>query len=764
MFKPFLFFICLIFIVPMALGTDLRSQADYIMASPQEQREYVVKLMELIVSIESQYKYEVSKNGHDHKRFEKYSKLLQKLSSELFLGNAIASPNSCGNKGFARKNTMKSWESFAKAFHDARNAKSNYCMFAGWISRTTMVNGTAICAHPDFINGVGADRNQKCSLPLETLNYPDHDLKDPECAPKNGKRTIQCNPAIFGFKSSARQSMFCVAASDGAHNAALSCMKKALADPAQTGADTKESRLNFLREKLKDPKNKKLFENVQEFAYRTCLCNGTDTKFSSSYHDYIKDHRTCYGMMKMMAETFSCEVKNRPLQDNSIFENLIKFSSNAVLEDGSIIKNLDKASEAKIDAAYKIFRRNMQLETSQEYKRICREEEKKPEVQNTVRCENAVCSGVDGNFKCVLTLMNEKDEKSIKEVTLKKINKTAEGRLVVEGLKENSEKALSCAMSAPAEVVITTPCSAECKPKTQAPAGKKIYTCSVKADATSEAVTKEFELTDKETKLIYNEKECSVSYTQEEVTTQTPDEEPGTEYECTKAVCEKSSGEKEKEKEKNTYSCKMSYNKIGETESKETELLVEGKPTSVEKILKIDNKDVKLSCANVSVSEDIKEEEDTKTDFTLDTKCLEKTCTVKVVPKKENSLDGWTINWSLKGEPKGLKDATKDQLKSDQSDIVNAIAKDMDQPATPEEKPAKNLESITLPRAATTYKACADISKGSEKLGEKCGDVSELGKSKVPVLPPKSFSGPQMTLPQQGPMRGMSNSYRNGMD
>lgn len=321
---------------------------DYVHLNERQKEEYHIKVMELVVEIESAYKHETETYGFNQNRFEKYQKIMTSISSALLFPSAIAAdpvkprqkPPVSGRKTVSpakvaatglKKNSTIDWDAMAEQFaklstRDKENGLGN-CLFAGWVSRSEKgPDGKIHCKHPDFIMGTQPNR-----LPSpESVNYP---------VPKSGsgcenfkdsREWVQCNPVIFGYKKVSDQSLFCVRTNNKAESAALSCMQKALTDSAP-GADSRPDRMKDLKERYSN--NKSAFESVFMFNYKTCVCSVPQANFNQSYQDYMRPregaespndrYRTCFGMMKMMNEAVNeCDL---PVQNNAIFQSFSEF-------------------------------------------------------------------------------------------------------------------------------------------------------------------------------------------------------------------------------------------------------------------------------------------------------------------------------------------------------------------------------------------------------------------------------------------------------
>jgi hypothetical protein len=314
----------------------IRSYEDFVHLSDSEKDQLIVKTMELAIELEARYKKEVAVSGFNQERFEKYTKALNQISA-LFINSAFA----------ADAKSKKDWFKMGQDFVKLLEKPNSRCIFAGWVSQPSKdSSGTTVCSHPGFLKGA-----------TEKDAYPDP-AANSDCK-KNDRKKIECSPVLFGYKKETDKSLFCVDASDGAHNSSYNCMKAALAEGAEQKGDSKEERLKNLRDRL--AKNPEIFKGVQEFVYKTCVCEDTDKKinFSPEYHKYMRPHRTCYGLMEMMGETTMCE-DPKIIIDTSIFKSLRDFARNKTVSNDSA------------DSFYTEFVNNEVKKTAPaEYNRLC---------------------------------------------------------------------------------------------------------------------------------------------------------------------------------------------------------------------------------------------------------------------------------------------------------------------------------------------------------------------------------------------------------
>lgn len=300
---------------------------DYVHLSDADKDQVVVKLMEFVVELESKYEYDVKKYGAHSPNVQKLKETLFKIN-QFLISSAYANPPKPG------------WDKYAKDFNDLfLGNKEADCIFAGWPSKTYPFQGRSICSHPS-----------KSFSKQVNSRYPKPDVGS-DCA-KSGTNKIQCNPTLFGFRDMAKKTLFCVDSSNGAQNSAYHCMKLALDEKDKD----KDQRLKMLRENL--DKNPGIFDALQKYVYELCVCKATPKGFDKSYHERIRPHRTCYGMMNMLGAV-TCEMDNvEPLKNTSIFKELQEKISMT-------------ARESDIDRLYIDFLKDIPTSAPEEYARMC---------------------------------------------------------------------------------------------------------------------------------------------------------------------------------------------------------------------------------------------------------------------------------------------------------------------------------------------------------------------------------------------------------
>lgn len=374
MFKSAIFFI-MTFVMCLSAGarTLVRTHEDFVHLSEYEKNQHIIKVMELVVELESKYKFETKKYGYSQERFEKFQRAISKIS-DIFFQNAYAT------------NSVRSedWTGIASSFEQLLNnpqvTDRNRCIFAGWISETYQSGGKTYCGHPSRMSRARA-------------GYP---TPPSGCGQNNNK--IQCNPVIFGYKKVSDHSLFCVSTDNSAENSSLQCMKKSLGLVTEDGADPTADRLASLRSNLSS--NPEVFTNVQEFVYRTCVCDSTHERFNSAYQSAIRPHRTCLGLMNMIGETVNCVEPQLPLQNRNIFENLRSQITQ------------ENLSGRAADAFYTQFLSGLDR-SSAEYRRVCQLQPETPQV--TYVCESATCTGTGESLSCTYVVKSNGQQVTFSE-------------------------------------------------------------------------------------------------------------------------------------------------------------------------------------------------------------------------------------------------------------------------------------------------------------------------------------------------------------
>ena len=256
---------------------------NYSSLSYAQKKEYVIQVMRLMADVEARYKHELRKQGFKQKAFKKYTQLMQSLEN-LILSSAHAASNSWNNSA----------ATFGRLIN---NNNHNQCIYAGWVSR--VVGG--FCTHPTRLPAHSAEaraygRGSNCP----------------------GPNQITCNPLVYGYKKSSTETLFCVeagAVNNHAENSSLNCLEAATREFENSETDSKEERLAYLIGALND--NPEVLANVYKFIYQTCICDVGPGAMNQEYQARVRPHRTCYGLMQMMANT-TCEVAS-PAIDVSIF-------------------------------------------------------------------------------------------------------------------------------------------------------------------------------------------------------------------------------------------------------------------------------------------------------------------------------------------------------------------------------------------------------------------------------------------------------------
>jgi hypothetical protein len=322
---------CLIFIL-MFFSLAVQARANwnpYVMdherfvhLSEQDKRAVIISTMELMVELESKYKKEVKTSGYNQENYDKFVEAISKLSN-FVLNSAIA--DDTGDKGL---------EALARKFSALLDSlKDEGCVYGGYVSKMGKTSsGIRYCRHPstmkdsDPIKKAYLDNGGTCTSPSK----------------------ISCNPVIFGSKP-ADNTPFCVDTgylkSGKAHNVSYDCMREALKED-----DHKKSGVTVLQAAMSEFKDEKdnPFNAVHSFIFKTCACDGA-ASINQKYADYIKPHRTCFGMMNTLrvVKSNECEVINTV--DHTKFPN----QWSEYFGKAENFKKLDHNADKPFDETYK---------------------------------------------------------------------------------------------------------------------------------------------------------------------------------------------------------------------------------------------------------------------------------------------------------------------------------------------------------------------------------------------------------------------------
>lgn len=464
----------------------VRSHEDFVHLSDYEKNQIIIQTMELVVELESKYQYQVKKYGYNEDRYQKFQKAVSKISSILFINSAYAegpgprrtlpgknSPQPpqripLANKYLSQTKTpMNNWSDFGSAFARLMAKPGENCIFAGWPSMPYVdsKDGKTYCAHPDFIQGTDSNRHTMKEMTAWTKGYPN---------PKPGsgcgiddRTKIQCNPALFGYKkvdsgNMANSTLFCVEAGNGAHNSAYHCMKEALKPSTNEDTDAPESRLSFLRQQLSS--NPAAVTALQEFVYKTCVCDQTPANFSQKYKEYIRPHRTCYGMMEMMSKV-ACGSPTPLNIETGVFESFQQYTKEKI-----VYNTNNDTSLAAIDSHYTNFITHVKAE-SVEYNILCNgatRTEKTYECAASCKTLAPAAAGGAPTYDCTY-VVKEKPSGTVVSITKPDVQPVAgNNKLDFSTTIGSKTVPLSCDVTfVPADVVVVAPtnvCSkADCK-------------------------------------------------------------------------------------------------------------------------------------------------------------------------------------------------------------------------------------------------------------------------------------------------------------
>ncbi len=301
MLKTFFFLILFVMLRPVS-AASLMTHEQFVHLPQSEQKQIVIGMMELIVEIEGRYKHETKTAGFSAERFRQYSQIMRKLSSFL-IEDAEAE---------VRR------QRYGQFLTDLRGVlrQRNRCLYGGWIS--TVGGSENLCTHP----------SQASAPEVRSMYQSERDC--------TGRNSISCNPAIFGFRNVQTKTLFCVPAGRvgssapfDSDNSSRACMLKALSTTAEAGTSSREDRLqNIINGISLNPIDA---NNTFAFMIKTCACAADTPEIANNYHNYMRPHRTCYSILRMMAEYLpSCQTAGqRFLNDNQMsFLNHIKTAIN----------------------------------------------------------------------------------------------------------------------------------------------------------------------------------------------------------------------------------------------------------------------------------------------------------------------------------------------------------------------------------------------------------------------------------------------------
>jgi hypothetical protein len=326
-----------IWAAPFLLDSMLTHEK-FVMMSPHQQEQVVIKIMEFMVETEKKQNEALKKFGPKSKEYVHYRKILETLS-HLFLAKAYAETKAQVTTRPQGNQKELPLTHFSNGYIQSfKRQVGDQCFYAGWPSRVNIQSdGRHLCLHP-------------ARLPPKRDGSPDdytkyyHQAtfcKEPTAAAlSNGSAQISCNPAIFGFKKSTEISdsgntgvkgtLFCVPAGlNISYDAAHACMQEALKDTMD--GDTAQKRLETLRTNLAS--NPALANEVYKQVFQTCLCDSlpSKSKFDPTYVQKVRPHRTCFSLVQMMS-TVACEGPTSPINgfDLQLFSRLKDMTSNSL--------------------------------------------------------------------------------------------------------------------------------------------------------------------------------------------------------------------------------------------------------------------------------------------------------------------------------------------------------------------------------------------------------------------------------------------------
>lgn len=283
----------------------------FVHLSADEKQMVLIKTMEMMVEMESKFTLQVTAE-HRAEQYKKYVQILFKLQS-MILSNAYAN------------DSEKSLKEVAAQFQNLLKNKTlqgKICIYGGYISKIVSIDATSglkACTHPGRLvsvkNPKTAEEKAENALDQEIRKaYLSNQKKDsPECSTAN---LISCNPVVFGFaqkpNAAGAVTPFCVPTSPlvkgKPHNVSYECMKKSL---EVKDKDNKSVALKNLSVFLSDKESKKVFNEIHNYIFQSCVCGSTN--MNEEYGEYIRPHRTCYGMINTLRvlDDNSCSILNK---------------------------------------------------------------------------------------------------------------------------------------------------------------------------------------------------------------------------------------------------------------------------------------------------------------------------------------------------------------------------------------------------------------------------------------------------------------------
>lgn len=270
--------------------------------SPKEQKNFIINLMKLFTELD-QSTLNSSQSQNIKSSKTSYENLKKFLFSNFLIQSSYAQNNS------------DEWNELAKLFiQDTENKNyKNKCFFAGWPSQI-LSESPLLCSHPS-------------KKPNESSILTKYHSVVSGCTGSQ----VKCNPLIFGYKKIEDRSVFCVETKGFAKNSSQLCMQKALTNDSDDSTDSKEKRLEYLKDKYSDSQ---LFQKIQEFTLKSCLCDAEtfiSLGFNEKYLNYhkIKTHRTCHGLVQMISTVGKnvCTTPNTSTIKKEFFEDFTKWTS-----------------------------------------------------------------------------------------------------------------------------------------------------------------------------------------------------------------------------------------------------------------------------------------------------------------------------------------------------------------------------------------------------------------------------------------------------
>lgn len=664
----------------------------FVMLSDKDKEKILIKTMEFMVEMEGRYHQHVSQNGYSFERYQKYVEHLRKIQN-IFFQEAIAD-NTPDTKFETIANDFKA--------HLAKLGSSS-CIYGGWISKIKKTDlGSSVCPHPLF----SGDKDIIAAYKASSSN----------CV---GTQVISCNPMVFGYQATDKQRPFCVKTGlipggNRAHNVSYECMRKALSPEPESGPASKTERLNYLKNQMSQESMDSAFNSVHNYIIRTCACGDPKYDMDEDYRNYIRPHRTCFGMLNTL-RSFDAKECSALTSSLSSMENSQSFMEewNGFFNDMNI-KELEvpgTRAPLQFDLDYS------KLVMDERVQKYCSGEEPAPKEVSKWICEakcepQEAAEGEGKSWNCTVT-----------KAGMSVVGK--DGETTATEMKE--EEVIKVTDPLQTEITVHTKSGEEKTCPIQISQEEKKNACSIALTISEDKKTLSATVTP--------------SLIDDQLSVEKIDWIPAleaSEEEANKAI------------------------------SDSIDIPWDGKEMSVSVKMILSNKE-EITC---EASQAADPDADDGKKYELTTKGETETATHKTIKaivttingeeKKEGLPAGFKIVWTRKGsEGLELTDHTK-KPKKEEKESDSKIQDDTPKPEEPKEEPKPEVkiegqvhtgESITEARSTKSYEACADLydDKGTKVAGPSCQPIPPIS---APVVTPNGGMPPQMPRIQRNMSAG----------